>query len=316
MRPPLPPLAAIRAFEAAARHGSFTRAADELGMTQAAVSYQIKVLEDRVGSPLFQRRARGVILTAEGLRLAAGASEAMDILRDAFATARHQSAEVLVISALATFATAILAPRLGGFQIAHPKIGTRIDINHSFVDLLAGEASLAIRAGKGKWPGLHADRLMRSIYTPMMSAGFAAEHGPFHHPADLLRVNRIDASDPAWAYWFAAAGVAPPPPGPPDASWLGTQILEAQAAQAGQGVCLLTPVYFRDALERGMLVQPFDIVAEEDISVWLVCPERRRNAPAIRAFRIWLLDEMRALGAIPAAGVSVADPLDLRRESP
>lgn len=119
---PLPPLPAVRVFEAAARHGSFTRAGEELGMTQAAVSYQIRLLEDRVGLPLFRRGARGVALTADGARLAERAGEALEILRQAFAEIRREGDETLVISALATFAAHLLAPRLGHFQIAHPEV--------------------------------------------------------------------------------------------------------------------------------------------------------------------------------------------------
>lgn len=302
MRPPLlslPPLAAVRAFEAAARHGNFTRAGEELGMTQAAVSYQIKVLEERVGSPLFRRVARGVTPTAQGARLAARAGEALDVLREAFAEARAEGEEMLTISALPTFATLILAPRLGRFQIAHPQIGIRIDTKPYNVDLLGGEASLAIRGGMGSWPGLKAEFLMPSVFTVMTSPGFAAEHGPFATPADLLRVPRIDPADSAWDFWFAAAGLAAPPPGAPNHTVLGTQLMAAEAARAGLGACLLTPIYFRDALARGDLVRPFDIAVPEDISIWLVYPERRRNAPAIRAFRNWLIDEMRTLGAGP-----------------
>ncbi|WP_127900929.1 LysR substrate-binding domain-containing protein [Solirhodobacter olei] len=296
-RQPLPPLAAVRAFEAAARHGSFTRAGEELGMTQAAVSYQIRLLEERVGGPLFKRRARGVSLTAEGARLAARAGEAMDILREAFAEARKVSDEVLAISSIASFAILMLAPRLGKFQLGHPGIGVRVDIDHRSVDLLAGEASIGIRAGRGNWPGLRADVLMPSMLTVMMSPRFAAEHGPFEAPADLLRVPRIDPDDPGWGFWFAAAGLSEAPSKGRVLSSLGTQALTVEAARAGQGACLLTPLYFRDALERGELVQPFDILAAEDMSIWLVYPERRHNAPAIRAFRTWLLGEMAALGA-------------------
>ena len=209
--PPLPPLAAIRAFEAAARHGSFTAAGAELSMTQAAVSYQIRILEERVGAPLFRRRARGVALTAEGQRLAEPAGEAMAILREAFAEARRDAGETLVISVLATFATHVLAPGLGRFQIAHPAITTRVEIDHRMADLLAGEATVAIRAGQGVWPGLRADHLMRATYTPMVSRAFVERHGPLRSPEDLLSVPRLDADDPDWALWFRAAGVMPPP---------------------------------------------------------------------------------------------------------
>lgn len=293
---PLPPLAAIRAFEAAARHGSFTGAADELGMTQAAVSYQIRALEDRVGQPLFRRRARGVALTDEGLRLAERTGEAMEILRQAFAEVRRASGETLVISALASFAARILAPRLGRFQDAHPEVITRIDVDHRLADLQAGEASVAIRSGAGRWPGLAAHYLMPVDYVPLVSPAFVRRHGLPARPADLLDLPRIDPDDDGWAGWFEAAGVTPPRPSRGGYSLLGIQLLTAEATIAGQGVCLLNPIYFQDLVARGELIQPFDIVWRDRISMYLVYPERRRNAPAIRAFRDWLLAEMRALG--------------------
>ncbi len=299
---PLPPLAAIRAFEAAARHRSFTHAATELGMTQSAVSYQIRVLEDRVGVPLFHRLARGVSLTPDGKRLAERAGEALEILRQAFAEARHQSGETLVISVLATFASHVLAPRLGQFQIDHPEVTTRVEVDHRYADLQAGEASVAVRAGDGNWPGLRADLLMRADYTAMISPAFVARHGMPRTPADLRHLPLIDPEDEGWADWFAAAGLEAPDPQRSGRNSFGTQLLAAQATIAGQGVGLLTPLYFRELLARGDLIQPFDIRCSDSISIWLVYPERRRNAPALRAFRDWLLAEMRTLGGDPAAG--------------
>ena len=298
---PMPPLTAIRAFEAAARHGSFTSAAAELGMTQAAVSYQIRVLEDRVGLSLFARRARGVTLTPDGARLAERAGEALEILRQAFADARHASDETLVISVLATFAAQVLAPRLGRFQIDHPEVTTRVEVDHRYADLQAGEASVAIRAGLGHWPGLRADFLMHPDYAPMVSPAFVRQHGLPRQPADLLDLPLIDAEDEGWAEWFKVAGLTPPRAPRGGRSLLRTQLLTAQAAIAGQGVCLLNPLLFTDMLARGELIQPFDIRWKDRISMWLVYPERRRNAPAIRAFRDWLLAEMRTLGAVGPA---------------
>ncbi|NVK16475.1 MAG: LysR family transcriptional regulator [Rhodobacteraceae bacterium] len=286
---PLPPLPAVRVFEAAARLGSFSRAAEELAMTQAAVSYQIKLLEDRAGQPLFRRLPRGVAPTAAGEALQRHASEALDLLRQGWADLRG-GGEELVISTLTSFAAFILAPRLGQFQVAHPDITTRVDVNPRVADLLAGEATVAIRAGRGSWPGLAADLLIRGSYTPLITPALMEAYGPMEQPADLLRVPRVDAGDPAWALWFRAAGVAPPKPA--EQHSLGTQMLEVQAALAGQGACLLTPAYARGLIASGALVQPFDLVTEDDISVWLVYPEARRDAPAIAAFRSWLLAEV------------------------
>jgi len=295
----LPPLAAVRAFEAAARHRSFTAAGAELGMTQAAVSYQIKVLEDRVGLPLFLRRARGVDLTPEGARLAERATEAFAILRTAFGEARQSSDEMLVISVLPTFAAQILAPRLGAFQIAHPAITTRVSVEARSVDLLGGEATMAIRAGLGRWPGLTAHYILPGEFTPMISPTFIDRHGNPSRPEDLLSMPLIDAEDEGWALWMKRAGLAAPTCTRRGALF-GLQSLSAASAIAGHGVCLLNPHLFRTELARGDLIQPFEILAREEFSMYLVYPERRRNAPAVRAFRDWLLSEMSALTGIAA----------------
>lgn len=295
-RPALPPLAAIRAFEAAARQGSFTAAGAELGMTQAAVSYQIKVLEDRTGLPLFRRKARGVTLTADGARLAERAGEAFEILRQAFAEMQRARDETLVISVLPTMAQQVLAPRLGSFQIAHPAITTRVEVESRVVDLVAGEATVAIRAGRGGWPGLAAHLLLPGSYAPMISPAFVARYGRPERPADLLVLPRIDEADEGWAGWFRAAGVDPPGTEARGGTLFGTQSLTARAAIAGHGACLLNPRLFRDELARGDLIQPFDTLWTEEFSMYLVYPERRRNVPAIRAFRDWILAEMQEAG--------------------
>lgn len=299
---PLPPLSAIRAFEAAARRGNFTAAGDELGLTQAAVSYQIRQLEDRVGLPLFIRGPRGVTLTADGARLAERAGEALAILREAFAEVRHKRDEVLEISALPTFAAHVMAPRLGHFQIAHPQITTRVEVDSRVVDLLNSESTVAIRSGLGRWDGLRADFLLRSHYAPMLSPAVIARYGMPRTPADLRDLPLIDPDDPGWAVWFEAAGLEASA-GARGAGVAGIQILSAQAMLAGQGAALLTPAYFSDHLARGDMIQPFDIVAFDEMSIWLVYPEPRRNAPALRAFRDWLLGEMVAVlaPAPPAA---------------
>lgn len=299
----LPPLAAIRAFEAAARHGNFTNAAAELGMTQAAVSYQIKLLEDRVGLPLFRRRPRGVSLTPGGARLAERAGEAMEILRHAFAEMRRTSNEELAISVLPSFGAYFLAPRLGQFQIDNPSVTTRVDVDHRLADLQAGEATVAIRVGSGRWAGLAADFLMYQDYAPMISPAIIARYGRPENPKDLLDLPLIDASDEGWVGWFAAAGVHSPKDRPGGRSRLGAQILTVQAAIAGDGVCLLTPVFFRDMLARGDLVQPFDLRWRDEASIYLVYPERRRNVPAVRAFRGWILGVIADLGMDPALGL-------------
>lgn len=289
----LPPLAAIRCFEAAARHLSFTRAAEELGMTQAAVSYQIKLLEERCG-PLFLRRPRGVALTEAGRRLAPAVTEAFTALRAAFEDVGRAAEGVLVISAVNTFASNWLVPRLGAFQFAHPTIAVKLEVSGRLVDFTREEVDVGIRSGVGPWPGLVAHRLQPVAYTPMLSPRLLERAGPLTSPADLLKLPLVDPQDVWWARWFAAAGVdAADLDRRPDLR-VGTQQLGAGVAMAGQGVAVLSPMLFREEIAGGRLVQPFPLVHHAGESYWLVYPEIRRRSPKIRAFRDWLLDAVAA----------------------
>jgi LysR family glycine cleavage system transcriptional activator len=294
LKPPsgLPPLSAVRAFEAAARHESFTRAAEELGMTQAAVSYQVKALEDRVGSPLFVRQARNVALTPAGRRLAPAVTEAFEMLRTAFASAGRNVDNVLSLSILPTIASHWLVPRLGRFQIAHPQFAVQLDASHDIVDFAQGEFDLAIRSGRGDWPGLEALFLLPSHFTPVCSPRLL-QASPLEGPADILKMPILSPHDPWWAEWFEKAGV-----GKVDLSdrldhSFGTQTFEGMAAMAGQGVALINPFFFAADLASGRLVQMFDLILEADRSFWLVYPKARRRSEKIRAFCDWALEEAR-----------------------
>lgn len=296
-RPHLPPLAAIRVFEAAARSRNFTAAAAELGMTQAAVSYQIKILEERVGAPLFVRQARGVALSDIGARFASRAFEALDILGDAFAEAKGTSQETLAISVIPTFATNFLARRLGAFQMDNPALAVRIEVSESLVDFVADGFDLAIRSGKGDWPGHKSHLLLPTVFTPMLSPALADSIGGLKEPADLLKLPIIAHADAWWRRWFEMAGLSDADLTKADLSGrpvrqFGPQVLEANAAIAGQGVGLLTPALFKDAVALGQLIQPFDLTCDDGTGYWLVYPESRRNAAKIRLFRTWLDGEL------------------------
>ncbi|HEV7310087.1 LysR substrate-binding domain-containing protein [Ensifer sp.] len=291
---PLPPLAAIRAFEAVARHGSFTKAAGELGMTQAAVSYQIKVLEDRVGAPLFLRRPRQIALTEIGQRLAPAITQAFEQISEAYVTARGGAQGTLVISTIATFASNWLARRLGSFQIAHPSLAVRLQTEPHLVDFSREEVDIGIRSGVGDWPGLVAHRLIEADFTPMLSPSLAASIGGVKEPADLLRLPLLDTSDPWWAKWFEAASVSVEGLSSRPGNSMGAQVYEGNAAAAGQGVAILTPAFFAAELADGRLIQPFDLVCTENQAYWLVYPESRRNSPKVSAFRQWILGELTA----------------------
>jgi LysR family glycine cleavage system transcriptional activator len=292
-RPVLPPLTAVRAFEAAARHQSFTRAAEELGMTQAAVSYQVKVLEDRLGKPLFHRLPKKVELSETGRRLAPAIASAFQGLHAAFAELKETDDAVLAVTAVHTFATNWLVPRLGAFQQLHSEIAVRIDLSGRNVDFTREEFDIGIRGGRGKWPGLRSDQLIPIAFTPLCSPDFLARHGPWHSPADMLKAPRLDAHDEWWRLWSQAAGIDEIPAAIASNVSLDVQSLLGTAAIAGQGVAMLMPAFFAGDIAAGHLVQPFSLMATDDTAYWLVYPEARKNVRKIRAFRDWILGELK-----------------------
>jgi LysR family glycine cleavage system transcriptional activator len=290
----LPPLSAIRAFEAAARLGSFTQAAAELGLTQAAVSYQVKQLEDRVGMPLFLRQARKVVLSEAGKRLAPAVGEAFQRLTFAFDALKTSDENVLSVTAVFTFCSNWLVPRLGTFQVAHPDIAVRLDMSTRWVDFTQESFDIGIRSGSGDWKGLAAHKLMPLELGVFASPDFLAQAGRVDGPADLLRLPLLDWTDRAWRVWFAAAGIADPKRTSGPSITATTQHVLANAAMSGQGVALLTPAFFRAEIAAGRLVQVLPMLARDAADYWLVYPKERRNQPKIRAFRDWLLAEVAA----------------------
>jgi LysR family glycine cleavage system transcriptional activator len=299
----LPPLAAIRVFEAAARHGNFSRAGEELAMTQAAVSYQMKVLEERLGAPLFVRQGRGMALTDLGRRIAPQVHDAFQLLDKAFAAARTESDTILSITAPRTFATNWLAGKLGEFHIARPDLAVRLDVTDAMVDLATGEFDVAIRGmpapPPGGLPGLAAHFLMRMPVIPLANPNFLAKH-PLATPADLLTVPRLSPDDDWWDLWFASLAE----PNQANQRQAGirfeSQVLDGHAAIAGHGVAILSPPMFQDAIDAGLLVPPFPHAATYRNAFWLVYPEYKRHLPKVRALREWLLDAVkRAAGADP-----------------
>jgi LysR family glycine cleavage system transcriptional activator len=287
----LPPLAAVRVFEAAARHENFTAAANELGMTQAAVSYQVKLLEERLGAPLFRREKRRVVLTDAGRKAAPQITRAFDAMDAAFGAIRADDAAVLTVSTSNTFANTWLAWRLGSFQMNHPEMAVRLLTSDALADFVSDDVDVAIRAGLGGWDGLHEELLVRIDFTPMCSPGFLKRHGPFT-AKDLLRIPQISPHDPWWPFWLREAGVEVPDGPPRVGVRLDSQAHEGHAAMAGQGMAMLTPFFWRNDLAEGRLVRPFDQVSTRGYAYWLCYPEARRGVAKIRRFREWLLDEL------------------------
>jgi len=294
----LPPLAAIRAFEAAARNESFTAAAAELGLTQAAVSYQVKALEERMGAPLFVRERGRARLTPLGYRLLPTLSQAFDSLEAAFATQREEDESLLTITTTHTFANTWLAWRLGAFQMAHPELAVRMATSNDVVDIKAGDADVGIRAGPGNWPGLECIKLFESQFTPMASPEcVAAEErklGRKLEPSDMPNLHLINPGDDWWQQWFCDNGVTAQDellrrPG----VRLDNQANEGHAAMAGQGFALLTPFLWTGDVGAERLTMPFpQSISARGWAYWLVLPPERRMVPKVKRFREWLLAVM------------------------
>jgi LysR family glycine cleavage system transcriptional activator len=287
----LPPLGAIRAFEAAARLGSFTRAAAELDMTQAAISYQIKVLENRLRTPLFSRKSGKVFLTPVGERLLPAVTHAFADLRDAFSRIRESSDNTLSIAATATFAATLLVPRLNDFRTACPDLKVSLDIFQVVTDALDDSVDVGIQNGVGDWPGMVTHRLFSARLSPVCSPQFL-QRTPMVEPRDLLAAPLIGKFDPWWRDWFSAAGVDDVAAVAARDVVMGSQYLEGVAAMAGRGVALVMPELFSDDIRAGNLVLPFDISCHEERSVWLLYREVSRHSDKIAKFRNWLLPEV------------------------
>lgn len=293
-------MAAVRVFEAAARHENFTLAANELGMTQAAVSYQVKSLEDRVGARLFLREKGRARLTPLGQRLLPSLTQAFDTIEAAFAVTRQEDEATLTVTTTYTFANTWLAWTLGSFQMQHSDLAVRLETSNTLADLRAGDADLAIRAGDSPWEGLHCELLIRSDFTPMCSPDclrqLEREYGRSLRPSDLPELTLIGAQDEWWTIWFREAGIAYDGSRRKGGIRLDNQANEGHAAMAGQGFALLTPFLWRGDLANGRLVQPFEQTSTAGYAYWLVTPAERLNIPKIKRFREWLLKEMSASG--------------------
>lgn len=293
----LPPLNALRAFEAAARHLSFEKAGDEIAVTASAVGQQIKALEAWLGRPLFTRLpSKGVALTPLGERYAASVSESLDILHEATARAlRPDQSRALTVSTIPSFAAAWLIPRLGSLKRRHPNLDIRVSVSMARTDFAREDVDVVIRFGRGVYPGLRTDLLLEETFFPVCSADLLndPEH-PLREPVDLLHHTLLHeiAEMPdyvTWAHWLAAVGIEGV--GARRGPSFSHTFLALQAAASGQGVALATNVLIGDYLEAGRLVRPFPQEVKGINHYYVVCPEASADRPDIAAFRAWLLDE-------------------------
>ena len=291
MRRRLPSLNGLKAFEASARHESFTRAADELCVTQGAVSHQVKALEAELGVKLFNRERQRLIITEPGREYLAVLRDALD--RIALGTERlvqRQRSGVLTVSTSPDFAAKWLVSRLGRFAEAHPEIDLRISATMHHVDFAREEVDLAVRHGDGNWPGLEAVRLSTEQLFAVCSPKLLSGPRRIREPADLLRHPLLHLDDRKdWSRWLEAAGLADAKPvhGPV----LNRVSMLIDAAVDGQGVALARTTLAALDLINGRLVRPFATVLPVSKTYWIVAPRPTWALPKLAAFRDWLLAE-------------------------
>lgn len=285
---PYLPLNALRAFEASARHLSFTRAGIELRVTQAAVSQQVRSLEQRMGVQLFRRLPRGLMITAEGEALLPVVGDAFDRLATTLdRVGSGKVRELLVVGAVGTFAVGWLLPRLEAFRQAHPFVEFRLSTNNNRVDMAAEGLDFAIRFGDGAWHGLDATELFEAPLTPLCTPGLAAG---IHAPEDLigltlLRSYRMDE----WSRWFAAAGTDAPPD-LASAIVFDSSLAMMEAAQQGAGVALAPALMFSRQIRNGAIIRPFQASISLG-SYWLTKLKSRKPTVAMTAFAEWIAAE-------------------------
>lgn len=300
----LPPLNALRAFEAAARHLSFEKAGDEIAVTASAVGQQIKTLEAWLGRPLFVRQpAKGVALTPLGERYAVAITETLNRLDEATAQAlKPEISNIITVSAMPSLASNWLIPRLGSFQRHHPELDVRVSVSTRLTDFAREDVNVALRFGQGNYPGLRTDLLMEETFFAVCSAALVDDpQRPLRKPDDLRHhtlIHEAVADVPGyvtWDSWFAALGIKglDVSRGP---HYTHTYLC-LQAAASGQGVALATNALIGDHLKAGRLVRPFPHEVKGIYQYYVVCPEEIADRPAIAAFRAWLLDEARAQAA-------------------
>ncbi len=296
----LPSLNALRAFEATARHMSFSRAADELNVTSAAISQQIRGLEDWLGTPLFRRLPRAIRLTEAAQSVLTQISYAFDQLADATEKLKGDTdAVTLIVSAVPTFAAKWLVPKLANFNDQHPEINVRVDARlEAIKDFDRENIHVAICLGDGNYPGMRVDKIVDEEVAPACSPALTENSHPFpiKSPEDLthhrlLRVDWGDLTDPpTWKKWFNHMNVynIPTQRGPT----FTIEYLAISAALAGQGVVLASTLTIQDDLATNRLVQPFTKFIPSNSAFWIVSPERTANRPKIVAFREWVLKEI------------------------
>ena len=288
------PLNALRSFDAAARHLSFAGAAGELGVTPAAVSVQVRRLEEWVGAPLFLRGHRSIALSATGEKLAPRLTALFAEMERLISDVADLDAQLLQVSAMPSFASKWVAPRLGRFLERHPGLQVRIAGGDDRSDFDRDGVDIGLRYGDGIYPDLHCEPIARATAFPVCSPALAAAWpDPAAIPAALLLQDEsslVAPGLPTWSTWFAAAGIARAVEG---GARFGNSHMALSAAVAGQGFALgITPLV-DDDLANARLVRPYAAAVDSSFGFWFVCRPDRLREPKIAAFRDWIMEEAR-----------------------
>jgi LysR family transcriptional regulator, glycine cleavage system transcriptional activator len=291
----LPPLNAVRAFEAVARHLSMTLAAEELHVTPGAISKQIQALEEHLGTPLLKRGHRQVTLTRHGIDFYRAASQAVDLLRAASMRMKKKAKRrQLKIRAYTTFAMRWLIPRLSGFHAAHPDIEVLLTASLENVDFKRDDLDGAIRLGDGKWPGVVAHRLVSNILVPVASPKLLKAGPALSKPADLAEHTLLHsiARPDDWAHWLEAAGVLDQVDAHSGMTYESSAFAYT-AAMEGHGVAIAQLFLVEDDLRSGKLKRPFRKTLDMgDFTYYLLVPKHRAESPQMEQFRLWLMEHL------------------------
>jgi LysR family glycine cleavage system transcriptional activator len=286
----LPPMNSLKAFEVAGRLLSFTRAADELNVTQAAISHQIKLIEEYLGVTLFDRYPRRLSLTTQGEALLPEVIEAFDRVSSAISAVKlNQPSNILSVRLAPSFAAKWLSPRLKYFWLQYPEINLNLYHAHPAVDFGREDIDIAVTYGKGDWPGVVADSLLSLDFFPVCTPSFMSNDKPLTDISNLRYYTLLhDASYECWTDWAKLAELD-------DINTTKGTIIDdtnvlIQAALDGQGVVLGSSTFVQDHLDSGRLIKPFDITLRNDFAYYIVYPPDHLNNPAVRAFKAWLLE--------------------------
>ena len=287
-------MAALRAFEVSSRHLSFTKAADELFITQSAVSHQIRHIEELWDFKLFQRQGRRLIITKEGQLIVPIVREFLEsmnrVLNEITNTETRSSIRVSLVQ---SFAVKWLVPRLGKFNELYPDISIWISTSDDLVNFGKDEVDIAIRLGRGEWPGLHVDPMLQEYVFPVCSPDFLRRLTPPEKPADLVHYPLLYRHSfdicPRWRDWFRDAGITIK--SLPRGSHFPDTSMSVQAATDNQGIALARSAHVEKDLASNRLIKLFNVYSKSPVSYYIVCPHKVVTQPRIAAFRNWLLEE-------------------------